>query len=120
MVFIIGLSEDKIELTKKKKSSCEGLIKKLILIKLKLEISKFLFQNENINFKILYQATRDDAQIIDIVNKIKGYNLTILLFYTKNGIKCGEYTKSFGIVIQNIKMILLLFFLILIIKQFLQ
>ena len=91
----LNLLENKINEEEKQKSSCEGLINKIITNKNEArEFSKFLFQNENIKFKLLYQATRDDDQIKDIVNKIKGYSPTIFLFYTKNGIKCGGYTKA--------------------------
>ena len=91
----LNLLENKIKEEEKQKSSCEGLINKIITNKNEArEFSKFLFQNENIKFKLLYQATRDGDQIKDIVNKIKGYSPTIFLFYTKNGIKCGGYTKA--------------------------
>ena len=43
---------------------------------------------------MLYQATRDGDQISDIIKKIEGYTPTLFLVYTKNGIKCGGYTKA--------------------------
>ena len=58
------------------------------------DFSSFLFKNENIEFNLLYQATRDGDQISDIIKKIEGYTPTLFLVYTKNGIKCGGYTKA--------------------------
>ena len=91
----LNLLENKIKKEEEKNTGYEGLINKIITNKNEAkEFSKFLFQNENINFKLLYQATRDGDQIIDIINKIKGYSPTIFLFFTEKGIKCGGYTKA--------------------------
>ena len=59
------------------------------------DLVEFLFKNENNNFKLLYQATRDGDKISDIENKIKGYSPTLFLIQTKKGIKCCGYTKAY-------------------------
>ena len=78
-----------------KSSKCDGLLNKIITNKNEAkELSNFLFKTENINFKLLYQATRDGDKISDIIKKIEGYSPTLFLLYTKRGIKCGGFTKA--------------------------
>ena len=77
------------------KSSNDGLLNKIITNKNEAkELSNFLFKTEDINFKLLYQATRDGDKISDIIKKIEGYSPTLFLLYTKMGIKCGGFTKA--------------------------
>lgn len=73
----------------------KGLINKIITNKNEAkEFSKFLFNNNNTQFELLYQATRDGDKIDDIEKKVSGYSPLLFLLYTKKGIKCGGYTKA--------------------------
>ena len=72
-----------------------GLVNKIISNEKEAdELSKLLFKEQNMKFKLLYQATRDGDKISDIIKKIEGYSPTLFIVYTKKGIKCGGYTKA--------------------------
>ena len=92
----ISLLEDKIKGKEKEIfNNVNGLVNKIIINnKEAKEFSNFLFKKDNVQFKLLYQATRDGDKISDIEQKIKGYSPTLFLVYTKKGIKCGGYTKA--------------------------
>ena len=93
----ISLLEDKMKGKEKEIiDNDNGLINKIITNKKEAkEFSQFLFKNDNVQFNLLYQATRDGDKISDIEQKIKGYSPTVFLIRTKLGIKCGGYTKAF-------------------------
>ena len=94
----ISLLEDKMKGKEKEKeifNGENGLVNKIITNQKEAkEFSNFLFKKDNVQFKLLYQATRDGDKISDIEQKIKGYSPTLFLVYTKKGIKCGGYTKA--------------------------
>ena len=92
----LSLLEDKIKGKEKEIFNDEnGLVNKIITNQKEAkEFSNFLFKKDNVQFKLLYQATRDGDKISDIEQKIKGYSPTLFLVYTKKGIKCGGYTKA--------------------------
>jgi len=101
----ISLLEDKMkEKEKEIIDNDNGLVNKIITNKKEAkEFSQFLFKNNNAQFKLLYQATRDGDKISDIEQKIKGYSPTLFLLYTKNGIKCGGYTQALWKMDENYK-----------------
>ena len=101
----ISLLEDKIKGKEKEIFNDEnGLVNKIITNQKEAkEFSNFLFKKDNVQFKLLYQATRDGDKISDIEQKIKGYSPTLFLVYTKKGIKCGGYTKAFWKMDKNYK-----------------
>ena len=105
----ISLLEDKMKEEEKIKEkeiidNDNGLVNKIIINKKEAkEFSQFLFKNNNVQFKLLYQATRDGDKITDIEQKIKGYSPTLFLFFTKKGIKCGGYTKALWKIDNNYK-----------------
>ena len=81
-----------------------GLVNKIITNQKEAqEFSKFLFKNDNTQFKLLYQATRDGDKISDIEQKVKGYSPTVFLIFTKRGIKCGGYTQALWKIDNNSK-----------------
>ena len=81
-----------------------GLVNKIITNQKEAqEFSKFLFKNDNTQFKLLYQATRDGDKISDIEQKVKGYSPTVFLIFTKRGIKCGGYTQALWKIDNNYK-----------------
>ena len=59
------------------------------------ELKKLLFKNDNIKFKLLYQATKNGDKISDIENSVYNCSPTLFLVYTKKGIKCGGFTNAF-------------------------
>ena len=105
----ISLLEDKKKEEEKLKEkeiidNGNGLVNKIITNKNEAkEFSQFLFKNNNVQFKLLYQATRDGDKISDIEQKIKGYSPTLFLLYTKKGIKCGGYTQALWNMDKNYK-----------------
>ena len=59
------------------------------------DLKKLLFGNDNVKFKLLFQATRDGDQIPVIEKKICNFSPTLFLIYSKKGVKCGGFTKEF-------------------------
>lgn len=103
----ISLLEDKMKGKEKEKeifNDENGLVNKIITNQKEAkEFSNFLFKKDNVQFKLLYQATRDGDKISDIEQKIKGYSPTLFLVYTKKGTKCGGYTKALWKIDNNYK-----------------
>ena len=101
----ISILEDKMKGKEKEIFNNEnGLVNKIITNQKEAkEFSNFLFKNDNTQFKLLYQATRDGDKISNIEEKIKGYSPTLFLIYTKKGIKCGGYTKALWKIDDNYK-----------------
>jgi len=95
----ISLIEERLNTIEKGKEeeteNNEGLINNIITCKIDSDKLKFfLFQKQKIQFKLLYQATRDGDEIDDIIDKIKGYSPTLFLIHTRKGIICGGYTHA--------------------------